>query len=71
MIAGFLKAYNLPLDYVLYEMSYVNMVMYSAVIPSYDPKRDKETGNAEKQDILKADDPRNTDKVMQLLENAI
>ncbi len=69
LVAGFVKAYNLPLDYVLYDMSYANMVMYSAVLPSYDSKKDRgsETG---KQDIIKADDPRNSEKVLALLQNA-
>ena len=32
MIGGIVKGYNLPIDYVLYEMSYTNMIMYGAVI---------------------------------------
>lgn len=30
------KAFGLPLDYVLYDMSYANVILYSATLPSYD-----------------------------------
>lgn len=46
-------------------MSYANVVMYSAVLPSYNRKDGK---NGEKQDVIKADDPRNRDKVRQFLD---
>ncbi len=65
MIAGVVKAYNLPPDYVLYELSYTNMVMYSAVLPSYN-KKDKKT---EKQKTIEADDPQNRQAVRKFLEN--
>jgi hypothetical protein len=29
-------SYHLPFDYVLYDMSYANVYMYNAVLPSYD-----------------------------------
>jgi hypothetical protein len=29
------KGFNLPVEYVLYEMSYANIIMYNAIIPSY------------------------------------
>lgn len=61
------KAYNLPIDYVLYDLSYANMIMYSAVLPSYDGGKD---GNKkEKQKVIKADDPANRDSVRRFLEN--
>ncbi len=32
-----MKAYpNVGLEYLLYEMSYANIVMYSSILPSYD-----------------------------------
>lgn len=46
-------------------MSYVNMIMYSAVLPSYSSK--KASDNSDK-DIVKADDPNNRDKVRKFLE---
>ena len=59
-----MKAYNLTPDYVLERMSYINVIMYSAVLPSYD--RDKNKKDAPQEEI-KADDPRNKDKVRQFL----
>ena len=39
-----MKSYpQLTLDYILYEMSYLNVVMYSSIIPSYDSSSDKQT----------------------------
>lgn len=35
-MAGVAKNYSLTFDYVLYKMSYANMILYSSVIPSYD-----------------------------------
>ena len=64
MICGFLKAYpNFTLDYVLREMSYANLIMYSTVLPSYDfdGKRDKyETGHNR---VVNASDPSNNELV--------
>ena len=31
----------MTLDYVLYELSYENLLLYSSVIPSYIPDKDK------------------------------
>jgi hypothetical protein len=36
-VSGFCKTYNVSFEYVLYELSYQNLVMYSKVIPSYIP----------------------------------
>jgi hypothetical protein len=47
-------------------MSYVNLVMYGAVIPSYNSKRNKD-GKA--QEVIMADDPRNRDKVKQFFDS--
>ena len=64
------KAYNLPFDYVLYEMSYANMVMYGAVLPSYKSpkgkgkwKNGKGGGKA-----IKVDDPANRARVKKIME---
>lgn len=35
-MAGVVKAFNLPVDYVLYDMSYANAILYCASLPSYD-----------------------------------
>ncbi len=35
MIAGAVKYFRFPIEYILYELSYVNLVMLSATIPDY------------------------------------
>ncbi len=68
MVAGTAKAYNLPLDVVLYDMSYVNTLMFGSVLPSYDPEKHKKIA-AKQQDVLKVDDPSNRDKVRKFLDS--
>ena len=70
MIAGVAKAYTLPFDYVLYDMSYVNVIMYSSVLHSYKGKgkEDGEKGGGEPQKVIKADDPANRDEVRRFFE---
>ena len=70
MIAGVAKAYTLPFDYVLYDMSYVNVIMYSSVLPSYKgkSKEDGKKGGGEPQKVIKADDPANRDEVRRFFE---
>ena len=65
LVAGTVKAFCLPIDYVLYDMSYVNMIMYGAVLPSYNPKKDRKKG----EEIIKADDPANRDKVRRFFDS--
>lgn len=59
------KAFTLPIEYVLYDMSYANIIMYSACLPSYTSGKDKK-GNDD-DEVINADDPRNRDKVRQIL----
>lgn len=62
------KAFGLTVDYVLNEMSYQNVIMYSAVLPSYSPSSKKENGRKHiRQEVIKADDPRNRDRVRQMV----
>ena len=42
------------------------MIMYGAVIPSYGGKKD---GEEKKQEQIKADDPRNKDRVRQFFDS--
>lgn len=58
------KSYNLTPDYVLNEMSYANVVMYSSVLPSYD---DEKTGSKKGSNVINADDPKNKDLVRNTL----
>lgn len=67
MIAGVVKGYNLPIDYVLYDMSYTNMIMFGAVIPSYNSKRKGK--DSKEQEVVKADDPRNRARVRKIFED--
>jgi hypothetical protein len=48
MIGGVCKAYNLTFDYVLYKMSYANLVMYCSILESYDDEKPTEKGNENK-----------------------
>lgn len=56
----------MTLDYVLYDMSYANLLMYSSVIPSYNSKSDngKKGGSGKK---VNADDPKNNKEVLRIL----
>lgn len=64
-MAGVSKAFSLPFDYVLYDMSYANVIMYSAVLPSYNSKMKDGKSN---QKVIKADDPRNKEEVRKFFE---
>ena len=54
------KNFNLPIEYVLNEMSITNVHMYNAVLPSYDSDKDKKNGDGK---IIMADDPKNAKDV--------
>jgi len=66
-----MKAFNLTPDYVLYEMSYVNVIMYGATLPVYDSKRKDRRGGGSSsgQEVIKADDPANRARVRQLIDS--
>lgn len=53
------KAYNLTFDYILYEMSFANVRLYNAVLPSYSTQKD----NKDSDKILNGDDPCNKDAI--------
>nr|DAU88906.1 MAG TPA: hypothetical protein [Caudoviricetes sp.] len=46
-------------------MSYANVIMYSAVLPSYNSKKKDGAAN---QKVIKADDPRNKEEVRKFFE---
>lgn len=58
------KGFNLSIDYVLYEMSYANMIMYSSVLPSYN---DKSKQPEDSNEVINADDPANRELVRKLM----
>lgn len=52
-------------------MSYVNVIMYGAVLPSYHSKKDSDKGinkGGKEQEIVKADDPMNRERVRKFLD---
>ena len=63
-MAGTVKGYNLTMEYVLYDMSYTNLIMYGAVIPSH--KREKGEKDRDEQDVVNVDDPRNRERVKEI-----
>ena len=51
-MSGFVKTYGCSFDYVLNELSYQNLLMYSKVIPSYIPKEEREEMEKQEQKAL-------------------
>lgn len=68
-MSGTAKAFGLSIEYVLYEMSYANLIMYGATLPSYHKKKEGkgkgDKGNGE--ETISADDPRNNERLMALI----
>lgn len=56
------------MDYVLYEMSYANMQLYSASLPTYKKPKTGDSKPGEKQEIINAGDPKNKDRVREFLD---
>ena len=56
------------MDYVLYDLSYANLILLGAALPSYDSDRKKKSSQSD-QEIIKADDSRNKDKVRQFFNS--
>lgn len=48
-------------------MSYANMIMYGAVLPSYKSGKKNKSGKADDNEVINADDPRNREKVRRIL----
>lgn len=68
MIAGFVKAFGVTFDYALHEVSYANMVLYGATLPSYgDLKNKKEDKDKNGDEIIRADDPKNKELVKAII----
>lgn len=57
------------MDYVLYEMSFQNMLLYSSVVPTY--KNDAKEGDKKQQEHIKADDPKNKKRVHDIIESLV
>ncbi len=55
-------------------MSYVNVIMYGATLPTYGGKEDKDKGKRgeqQQQEVIKADDPANQARVRQLIDSFV
>ena len=50
-------------------MSYVNLIMYGAVIPSYNSKKKDGNGGDKEQEVIKMDDPRNRERIKQIFDS--
>ena len=63
------KGFALPVDYVLHDISYTNIVMMSATLPTYGSAGDKEKKKTKGADgeVVKADDRRNIGCVASIL----
>jgi hypothetical protein len=59
-VSGIARSYGLPVDYALYEMSYVNLVMYGAVLPGCKSEKNKN-------EVINADDPANRYEVRKII----
>ena len=70
MVAGTVKGFNLPIDYVLYDMSYVNMIMFGAVLPSYKSKTESKD-DGKKQEEIKVDDPNMKARARQIIDSLV
>lgn len=58
----------MTIDYALYEISYANMILYMATLPSYDSYKDKsEAKKKDRGEVINADDPANREKVEKML----
>ena len=67
MVAGTAKTFGLTFDYVLYDMSYANCILYGRTLPTYNAKKDSQKTENRKEETIKADDPRNKDKISKLI----
>lgn len=52
----------MPFDYVLYKMSFANIRMYNAVLPTL-PKNKKKDEIQKGNDVINGDDPANQDMI--------
>lgn len=65
VVAGTAKTFGLTFDYVLHEISYANCILYGASLPTYESKKKDEKKKDE--EVIKADDPSNKERVSKLI----
>ena len=66
VVSGIATGFNLPINYVLYELSYANVVMYGATFPSTESKKE----NKKKRGVINADDPKNRDLIRKIYDES-
>jgi hypothetical protein len=62
------KGFKFPLDYALYDLSYANLILLGATLPSYDSEKNKKSSRGDGE-VIKADDPKNREKVKQFFNS--
>lgn len=65
-MAGTAKAFCLPIEYVLHEMTYANLILYGASLPTYRSRKDRERDGED----IDASDPGNADKVRAFIKSS-
>lgn len=61
----------MPLDYVLYDISYANIVMLGATLPSIKSRKQRNGASAAEaagQDVIDAEDPNNRERVKKFFQ---
>ncbi len=61
-----MKWYRVPFDHVLHRMSYQNFLLYGAVIPGYGDE-----GRKADNETIRVDDPKNRDRVNELIDRMV
>lgn len=57
------------MEYVLYDLSYPNLILLGATLPSYNRDKDRKDRQTQGQDVIDAEDPRNKDAVKQFFNS--
>lgn len=58
------------MDYVLYDLSYANLILLGATLPSYNSEKNKsDRASKSNENVIKADDPNNKEKVRQFFNS--
>ena len=64
----------MPIKEVLYNLSYRNLILYGAVIPSFDSgnRKDSSDGKAsDGEEILWVDDPKNRQRAIEMISKMV
>lgn len=64
----------MPFKEVLYDLSYQNLILYGAVIPSFDSGDKKDNGDGKSgnnEEILWVDDPNNRQRAIEMIQKMV